>query len=335
MERVEATLPGGRGRVGELTREQRWRERIGATLRAAGLNETMTYAFADPADLERLGHAARPRTSCSSSCSTPCPPSRPCCAARCCRGCCAACRYNQRRGVDNVHLYEIGTTFWTAAGPQAAQGARDGRGRARGRLATSPRGTSLRAPLDFFDGKGVLETLAARPRSRRASRCARPSCRWLQPGRAAEVLVGGEVVGWLGEVHPRRARALRVPTRPVTAFELDLAPLMRAARDARPFVEPPRFPAVELDLAIVVRRGVTAERIEQAIRSAGGKLLESARLFDVYRGKGVADGQEVHGVRARPTGPPTDAHRRGGRVARTRSSCARCSGAVGGELRVR
>ena len=56
MERVQSTLPAGRGRVGELTREQRWRERVGAALRASGLNETMTYSFADPADLERMRH---------------------------------------------------------------------------------------------------------------------------------------------------------------------------------------------------------------------------------------------------------------------------------------
>ena len=67
---------------------------------------------------------------------------------------------------------------------------------------------------------------------------------------------------------------------------------MRATRPARPFVEPARFPAVELDVAIVVSEDVTAERVEQAIRSAGGRLLESVRLFDVYRGSGVDEGKK-------------------------------------------
>ncbi len=57
-------------------------------------------------------------------------------------------------------------------------------------------------------------------------------------------------------------------------------------------VEPPRQPAVELDLAIVVDEDVTAERVEQVIRSAGGKMLEDARLFDVYRGQGVEPGRK-------------------------------------------
>ncbi len=54
----------------------------------------------------------------------------------------------------------------------------------------------------------------------------------------------------------------------------------------------PRFPGVELDVALVVAEDVTAERVEQAMRSAGGKLLESVRLFDVYRGKGVPSGSK-------------------------------------------
>ncbi|TLM88624.1 MAG: phenylalanine--tRNA ligase subunit beta, partial [Actinobacteria bacterium] len=92
-------------------------------------------------------------------------------------------------------------------------------------------------------------------------------------------------------VHPSVCARFEVDA-PVVVFELDLARFTRAARDARPFSEPPRFPAVELDIAIVVDESVTLERIEQALRSAGGKLLDSVRLFDVYRGKGVAEGKK-------------------------------------------
>ena len=159
-------------------------------------------------------------------------------------------------------------------------------------------------PLDFFDGKGVLETLA-RELGLERFKVRAAELPWLQPGRAAEVLVGGEVVGWLGEVHPLVLDASR-PTARSSAFELDARRRSCEAPPTRkPFADVPRFPAVELDVAIVVPEDVTAERVEQAIVSAGGKLLESVRLFDVYRGKGVDRGQEVDGVRARRTAPPT------------------------------
>jgi phenylalanyl-tRNA synthetase beta chain len=145
-------------------------------------------------------------------------------------------------------------------------------------------------PLGFFDGKGIIESLA-RELGLKRFKVRAVELPFLQPGRAAEVLVGGEVVGWLGEVHPLVLEGFDAEA-PVTAFELALAPLVRTASDAKPFSDVPRFPAVELDVAIVVAEDVTAERIQQAITSAGGKLLDSVRLFDVYRGQGVAEGKK-------------------------------------------
>jgi phenylalanyl-tRNA synthetase beta chain len=103
--------------------------------------------------------------------------------------------------------------------------------------------------------------------------------------------VGGDVVGWLGEVHPSVLEAYECAG-PVTVFELQMKPLLKAAREVREFVDIPRFPAVKIDLAIVVSEDVTAERALHSIRAAGGSLLAEARLFDVYRGKGVETGKK-------------------------------------------
>ena len=104
----------------------------------------------------------------------------------------------------------------------------------------------------------------------------------LQPGRAAQVMAGGTVLGWVGELHPLAVAAFEV-NGPVVAFELDLAALVRESQPARPYVDVPQFPAVSMDVAFVVGEDVTHERLEQYMSSAGGKLLEDARLFDVYR----------------------------------------------------
>jgi phenylalanyl-tRNA synthetase beta chain len=104
---------------------------------------------------------------------------------------------------------------------------------------------------------------------------------WLQPGRATEVLAASQVLGWLGEVHPRVCAAFEVVP-PVIAFELDMKALLGASAQARPYREVPQFPAVTLDLALVVDESVTAEKVMQVIRSAGGALLDELRLFDVY-----------------------------------------------------
>ena len=104
----------------------------------------------------------------------------------------------------------------------------------------------------------------------------------LQPGRAAEVVAGGTVLGWLGEIHPLAVQAFDAEA-PVVAFELDLDALLKSARPARDYVDVPAFPAVAMDVAFVVDEDVTCERLMQCMTSAAGKMLESATLFDVYR----------------------------------------------------
>lgn len=288
MERVTATLPGGRERVGSLTGAQKWRNLMGETMRAAGLNETMTYAFTDPSDLERLDWALA-EDELLVELLNPMSAEQAVLRRTILPGLLRSVSYNQRRGVSDVHLYEIGSVYWTGEGRKQPKE----RTMLAGVLAGSwnaPSWNAAAAPLDFFDGKGIVELLIrelAAPRFKvRAAEVP-----WLQPGRAAEILVGGEIVGWLGEVHPKVLERFEADA-PVVAFELDVARLTRAASSARTLVEPPRFPAVELDVAIVVDEDVSAERIEQSMRAAGGKLLESVRLFDIYRGKGVEPGKK-------------------------------------------
>ncbi len=288
MERVEPTLPGGRGRIGMLTREQSLRERIGDVMRACGLNETMTYAFGDPRDPERccmpFAEGELPVELLN-----PMSTEQAVLRRSLLPGLLASVSYNQRRGVSDVHLYEMGSVFWTSEGRKQPKE----RTMLAGVLAGAwhpPAWNAPAVPLDFFDGKGVIENLfreLAIPKLR-VRAC---DAGHLQPGRAAEVLAGGEVLGWLGEVHPAVLERFEAHA-PVVAFELDVRALVRLAADARPFVEPPRHPAVELDLAIVVDESVTAEEVERAIRSAGGKLLAETHLFDVYRGNGVEMGKK-------------------------------------------
>jgi phenylalanyl-tRNA synthetase beta chain len=93
-----------------------------------------------------------------------------------------------------------------------------------------------------------------------------------------------------------------------------------------------RFPAVELDVALLVPEAVTAEKIEQATRSAGGKLLESVRIFDVYRGQGVAEGKKSVAIAL--TYRAADRTLTAEEVATTHERLLRkVTGAVGGELR--
>ena len=208
----EPTLPAGRGRIGELTREQRWRERVGETLRASGLNETMTYSFTDPADISRTGPRASKRASCSVELLNPMSAEQSVMRRSLLPGLLRAVSYNQNRGVADVHLYESRVGVPHRRGPQAAQGARDGRRRAGRIMAPAGLERACRATrLLRRQGRAGDARCGTRCRAVQVRAADLPQ---LQPGRSAEVLLGGEVVGWLGEVHPLRPRGDSRPRAP-------------------------------------------------------------------------------------------------------------------------
>ena len=284
MDRIEPTLPGGRGRFGVRTLAEQRKDIIHASLRASGLNETMTYSFADPSELDDLrmsaealglGEAVELINPMSADQSVMRQSIIP--------GLLRSVAYNQSRGVKNVQLYEIGVVFSAAEGRKKPKE----REKLAGVLAGSfgeATWNNAPAPFDFFDGKGVVENLCRELciDKLRFKALATDEAAHLQPGRAAQVLSGGTPLGWVGELHPLAVAAFDAQA-PVVAFELDLNALLKAARHARDYVDVPTFPAVSVDVAFVVDESVTNEKMLQCMTSAGGKLLESVSLFDVYR----------------------------------------------------
>lgn len=282
MGRVEATLPAARNHIGGLTREQRQIRRIGRILRASGLSEATSFSFAAPGDLARIGMSEEGR-------GAPVTLMNPLVAEQTemrrslLPGLLASVAYNEAHGTSNVLLYEIGTLFHGRAAASLPKEVRSVAGVFSGAAAED---AWNRRPerLRFFEAKGVVEELLAQLRVERVRfRVAEGEAYgFLQPGRAAEVLSGGTVLGWVGEVHPDARAALDIDL-PVAAFELDLDRLLREAKGKGRYQGFSSFPSVDVDLAIVVDEGVTHQDLVQQIERAGGKLLDGARLFDVYR----------------------------------------------------
>ena len=282
MGRVEATIPAAKNHIGGLTREQQLTRKVGQILRACGLNETTTFGFAAPGDLEKIHMSADGR-------GVPVVLMNPLVAEQTemrrslLPGLLQSVAYNEAHGTANVHLYEIGTLFHgreNASLPRETQSV-------AGVLAGSWTDQTWNNAVDklrFFAGKGIVEELLEQLRVPKVRfRVAEgEGYGFLQPGRAAEVLSGGTVLGWVGEIHPEAREAMDID-QIVVAFELDLDKLIKGAHNQENYHEFSPFPAVQHDLAIVVPDEVTCEDLLQRITSAGGKLLESVRLFDVYR----------------------------------------------------
>jgi phenylalanyl-tRNA synthetase beta chain len=191
-------------------------------------------------------------------------------------------RTNLARRQDRVRVFETGRVFFRR-GNGYDQPVRVG-GLAYGSAAPEQWGNPRR-PVDFFDVKGDLAALAA-PGTLATERAEHPA---LHPGRSARVLLDGEAIGWLGELHPRLARHFELPSAPVV-FELDLAPLLaRPVPAARPVS---KLPIVRRDLAVVVDEAVPAGSVLAALDAARPARVEAISLFDVYRGAGIEAGKK-------------------------------------------
>jgi phenylalanyl-tRNA synthetase beta chain len=181
---------------------------------------------------------------------------------------------------------------------------------------------------DFFAAKGILEGLLG---TLRVEFEVEPGERpFLHPGRSASVLVGDEQkVGWIGELHPLVARDWDLEDG--TAFEIDVDALAELVPSAPGYRPVSTFPAVIQDIAVVVDEDVPAADVQDAVRTAGGELLEQLRLFDVYRGEQVGEGSKSLALRLEFRAPDrtlTDEE-----VADLRAQIERELGELGGKLR--
>jgi phenylalanyl-tRNA synthetase beta chain len=209
----------------------------------------------------------------------------------------AAANLRYREGVET---FEIGKVFLQEPGcelPEEPTYLSIVMAGLRGRRHWLARGDSgvpaqeSRRGLDFFDLKGVVETLLDRLHiTGSAYQVAEHPT--FQPGRTACLVVDGVEIGVLGELHPDVREAFGLPDLRVAAAELDLERLLSMVPAAW-LVEPiSTYPAVLQDLAVVVDDLVPSAEVQDLIVRAGGFLLKDVRLFDVYRGDPVPEGKK-------------------------------------------
>jgi phenylalanyl-tRNA synthetase beta chain len=154
---------------------------------------------------------------------------------------------------------------------------------------------SAKTSLDFYDLKGVIEALMERLHITEGQggvryEPAQEAC--FHPGKCARVLAGEQVLGVFGELHPRVKEHYDFGAAPVLAADLDLDAIIAAVPWRYETAGVPVHPPVLEDIAVIVEESLPAARIEEVIRQAGGKLLVSARLFDIFRSAQIGEGKK-------------------------------------------
>jgi phenylalanyl-tRNA synthetase beta chain len=194
---------------------------------------------------------------------------------------------NLKRQAERVRVFELGRCFIQDAKEQTGYY----QPQRLAALAAGPAlpeqwGTPTRA-ADFYDLKGDLEAIFA-PRRLAFERIKEGGHPALHPGRSARVLLDGNEIGVIGEIHPRWRQKYELAAigGGAVVFEIDLAPLLETPLPA--YAEVSRFPAVVRDIALVLPLQCEVQALQAALAAAAPAYVREIRLFDVYQGKGIA-----------------------------------------------
>jgi phenylalanyl-tRNA synthetase beta chain len=290
VDNLPATLPPRRGAVGRLTPRQQLRRLAADTLAGAGLHEAVGWSWSPPELADRLRLAADDPRRRALAVENPMSAEHGLLRTTLLGSLLDVARRNVAHGTPDVAIFESGAVYLPfddgPAGtlpkePQLLAALLTG--------AVRPPTWSEGQPpeADFFAIKGVLARLLdALGVAWRVEAATEP---FLHPGRSAVVLVGEgdatERVGWIGELHPAIAADWELGR--VGVLELDLDAVLEQAGDPPIYADYTSFPEIRQDLAVVTPDTVAADEVVRVVRDAGGPLLASAEVFDVYRGEQV------------------------------------------------
>jgi phenylalanyl-tRNA synthetase beta chain len=273
------------------------RDAIRETLVGAGLTEVVTYALVSPRHIETFG-LKRPVPSVAGD---PQPAPTPIVVTNPLSRDHSVLRQalvgslldvvsgNLRRDRPDVAVFEVGKGYGRA-GDTAQEWWRLGIALTGAAEPVSHNRPSR--PYDIDDAKGIVELIARRLGFGTLSFEPEVEEPLFHPGRTARVSVQDRLAGVVGQLHPDVLRKWEMRADTVLVAELSIAGLAAGTLDDIRSVPPPRHPAVERDLAVVLPEGQPAGRVAELIRRAGGPLLRDAALFDIYRGAPLAAGEK-------------------------------------------
>ena len=136
--------------------------------------------------------------------------------------------------------------------------------------------------VDFYTLKGLIENVLEAVSVNRYDIVKETENGSYHPGRCANITVGKDVIATIGEVHPAVLENYGIEKRAYLA-EVNVTKIVKYSRQNKKYVEVPKFPAVERDIAVIVDEKVEVGQIEKIVTKKSKKLLESATLFDIYR----------------------------------------------------
>ncbi len=277
-DKIMPTLASGTPTVGKRTYEQNITAMIKNSLISNGLCEAMTYSFESPKVFDKLNIPADDELRKTVVISNPLGEDFSIMRTTTLNGILTSLSTNYNRRNDSAGLFEIAKVYLPKAVPVTE-------------LPDESRKVTvgMYGNMDFYTIKGIVEHVIDTLGIKNAEFLPKTDICWMHPGRTAAVEIDGKYVGYVGELHPQVTKNYGIGTRVYIAV-LDEAELIEASNLVTVYKALPKYPAMVRDISMLVKDEIYVRDIEKEIEAAGGELLESIELFDVYKGGQISAG---------------------------------------------
>ncbi|MBE5928360.1 MAG: phenylalanine--tRNA ligase subunit beta [Lachnospiraceae bacterium] len=280
-DKIPTTLPTGEATTGGLSYKLTIEANVRNTAEYLGFSEASTYSFESPKVFDKLLVAEDDSVRNAITISNPLGEDYSIMRTLPINGLLTSLATNYNRRNKDVRLYEMANIYIPKELP----------------LTELPDERmqivlGMYGKCDFYDMKGVVETILYKTRLRNKTVYSTENKKsFLHPGRQAEVIYDGVVLGYIGEVHPEVLDNYGIKEKTYLAV-LDIKNVMEHAVFDFKYKGIPKYPAVTRDISLVMDKEVPAGSVEEVIAKKGGKLLEKYELFDVYEGDRLEAGKK-------------------------------------------
>lgn len=297
FEKIPLTLPKGPPSSEERSKEFVLERKAKDLLIQHGYNEVITYSFTSPGSLDSIDlspddprrkflRILNPLTEDSSMMRTSLLP-----------GLMETARYNLSYKNVDLKLFELKKVYLPREGERLPKEVKQLAGLAMG-MEGDLHWAAGQRPIDFYGVKGCIEDIFEGLQIKGVKFNRAEDVPYLHPGKASRIVLGEEVLGFLGEIHPRVLSHYEIDGE-AYLFEIDFDQTVKYAGGGRSFRPLPKFPAVYRDLSIVVDDHLEVEKAGEAIRMLRQPFIDEVNLFDVYRGAPIPQGKKSISYRIR------------------------------------
>ena len=276
---IPTTLPKGEATLGSVEFAQRIEALTMDVAEYNGFSESMTYSFESPKVFDKLLLDSDSKYRNAIKISNPLGEDYSIMRTIPLNGMLTSLSTNYNRRNKNVKLYELANTYLPEELPLTKLPDE------RKQLVLGLYGDG-----DFFTLKGVVEEIFAKTGLNKKAVYSTESLKnYLHPGRQAEIVYDGIIIGYLGEVHPEVLDLYEIGERAYVAV-IDMKYLIEKADFNKKYEGIAKYPAVSRDLSMLVSKDIPVGEIEAIFDRCGGKYMESYELFDIYEGSQISKG---------------------------------------------